>query len=516
MSETAYPVRVDSALDPAPSRWLWLVKWLLLLPHAVVLALLWCAAAVVWVVSLVAVLATGRMPDALFDLQLGVLRWTWRVWHYGYGALGTDRYPPFTLAEVPDHPAHLTVERPVRVSRGLALVRWLLALPHYLVLGVFLGGGGWLVWQTGEDSPAWGAGGLVGLLVLVAGVVVLFTGRYPAPVYDFVLGMDRWALRVAAYLLFLTDRYPPFRLDTGGVDPGSVPVPPSPVGPVPPAAGARSASAGGWTGGRVAAVVVGSLLLLSATAPLVAGGSLAWADRTQREDGWLTSGDAAVATDGYAVVSPEVELQVEDTPVVVERLLGDTRLTAMPGSDDELFLGLARAEDVDAYLGGVARQVDSWPAEDPAGAGWVRTGPGIDRWYTDAGSVELAGTRPATPPGEQDIWVTSTSGAGPLTLTWTPQPGNWSAVLMRSDGGAGVDAEVSVGATAPGLGWIAAGLLVLGLVLLAVGGLLVGLAVRGASSTPGRAGPPPGGGGAPPPPPRSRPVEAPPVPAGGR
>jgi hypothetical protein len=123
-------------------------------------------------------------------------------------------------------------------------VKWFLAIPHYLVLAVFVGGGLWLGTRAG-DSDGWddtaNAGvSLVGLLVLIAAVVLLFTGRYPKPLYDFVMGMDRWALRVAAYTALMTDRYPPFRLDPGGTDPGSVPagpVPPStsgaPPGPVP-------------------------------------------------------------------------------------------------------------------------------------------------------------------------------------------------------------------------------------------------------------------------------------------
>jgi hypothetical protein len=114
-------------------------------------------------------------------------------------------------------------------------VKWLLAIPHYLVLAVFVGGGLWLGTRGGTDDGwdnGWSAGGgLVGLLVFIAAVMLLFTGRYPKPLYDFVLGMDRWALRVAAYTALMTDRYPPFRLDLGGADPGSVPM--RPVGPPP-------------------------------------------------------------------------------------------------------------------------------------------------------------------------------------------------------------------------------------------------------------------------------------------
>jgi hypothetical protein len=111
----------------------------------------------------------------------------------------------------------------------LVLVKWwLLVLPHYLIVGVFVGGGLWVGVQGADGNNGWAAGGLVGLLVLVAGIVVLFTARYPRALYDFILGMDRWALRVAAYAALMTDDYPPFRLDQGGTDPGSVPAVPAP------------------------------------------------------------------------------------------------------------------------------------------------------------------------------------------------------------------------------------------------------------------------------------------------
>jgi hypothetical protein len=246
-----YPVRVDASLDPSVSRGLWLVKWLLLIPHLVVLLFLWLAFWTVGVIAFFAILFTGRYPRSLFDFNVGVLRWSWRVHYYGYGALGTDRYPPFTLADVPEYPAHLDVQYPERLSRGLVLVKWLLAIPHYIVLAVFVGGGLWLGTRGGTGNGwdnSWGAaGGLVGLLVLIAAIVLLFTGRYPRPLYDFILGMDRWALRVAAYTALMTDQYPPFRLDQGGADPSSQPawpVPPTPSGspaatPPAPAGSAR-------------------------------------------------------------------------------------------------------------------------------------------------------------------------------------------------------------------------------------------------------------------------------------
>jgi hypothetical protein len=228
-----YPLQLTGELSPTLSRGLWLVKWLLAIPHFIVLFFLWVAFVVVSVVAFFAILLTGRYPRALFDFNVGVLRWSWRVGFYSYSALGTDRYPPFSLQDESDYPARLEVDYPDSLSRGLVLVKWwLLALPQYLIVGVFVGGG-WAIWTGTSNEMSLLSGGLIGLLVLIAGIVLLFSGRYPKSLYDFVLGMDRWVFRVAAYAALMTDAYPPFRLDQGGNEPaiGSAPdiVPPIPA-----------------------------------------------------------------------------------------------------------------------------------------------------------------------------------------------------------------------------------------------------------------------------------------------
>src|SRR6201986_4790742 len=160
-----YPLQLTGELSPRLSRWLWLVKWLLAIPHFIVLVFLWIAFAIVSVVAFFAILVTGRYPRGLFDFNVGVLRWTWRVGFYSYSALGTDSYPPFTLKDLPDYPARLEVRYPESLSRGLVLVKWwLLALPQYLVVAVFAGGSGGTLTGAGNEGM-WGSGGLIGLLV---------------------------------------------------------------------------------------------------------------------------------------------------------------------------------------------------------------------------------------------------------------------------------------------------------------------------------------------------------------
>jgi hypothetical protein len=220
MSSTApYPAHLDGRLDEPLSRWLWLVKWVLVIPHAFVLAFLWLAVVVLTFVAGVAILFTGRYPRALFDFNVGVMRWTWRVAFYTLSAFGTDKYPPFSLQSDPTYPADFDVEYPERLSRGLVLVKWwLLAIPHYLIVAIFAGG-----WSVAFRNGNWQAGGtgLVSLLAVIAMVVTLVGRRYPQSLFDFIMGMNRWCYRVLAYAALLRDEYPPFRLDSGGADPAT-------------------------------------------------------------------------------------------------------------------------------------------------------------------------------------------------------------------------------------------------------------------------------------------------------
>ena len=129
--------------------------------------------------------------------------------YYCFTVLGTDQYPPFTLADA-NYPARLDVKYPEQLSQGLVLVKWwLLAIPHYLIVGLFMGG--------------MFSGGLIGVLVLVAAVILLFTAQYPKALFDLLMGLNRWSFRVIAYAALMRDEYPPFRLDIGGNEPPQTP-----------------------------------------------------------------------------------------------------------------------------------------------------------------------------------------------------------------------------------------------------------------------------------------------------
>ena len=204
------PSQVTGHLDPGLSRWLWLVKWILVIPHYVILALLWIAFLVVTVAAGFAILFTGRYPASLFQFTVGVLRWNWRVAFYAYGVLGTDHYPPFTLARS-DYPAEFDVAYPLKLSHWKVLFKsWLFALPQLLIVAALTGS---------LTSSSTASISLLSLLVCITAVILLFTGVYRLGIFDLLMGINRWSLRTITYAALMSDKYPPFRLDQGPLDP---------------------------------------------------------------------------------------------------------------------------------------------------------------------------------------------------------------------------------------------------------------------------------------------------------
>ena len=215
----------------------------------------------------------------------------------------------------------------------------------------------------------------------------------------------------------------------------------------------------GWTAGPVAALVVGSLLVLLALVLLGGGGTALWADRTQREAGYATTDVHQFSTSGSALATEPTGLGSAGVEWLYSPgLLGKVRIRVTPTSPGPLFVGIGRSTDVDRYLTGVGRTVIS----------------DFFKEKTDA----VAGGSPRSAPGTQHFWVASATGRGAQTLIWDPSKGSWTVVVMNADGRPGIDVGADLGARVPALLWIAIGVLAAGAVFMAGGGLLIAGAIR--------------------------------------
>ena len=394
---------------------------------------------------------------------------------YAFGANGTDRYPPFTLDDVPEYPARLAIDYPEHQRKGLPLIGWWLAgIPQYLVAGIFLGGGvaAWGWYDHSWQGPTYA--GMIDLLVFASVLVLLFRGEYPRSIFDSVLGLNRWVLRAFAYAAPMTPEYPPFRVDGGETEPGwtftvtvratttTLAAPAAEPASSPPAAtAARSPER--WGPGRVIALVAASILALVSVGLLAAGGSALVLDQTQRDaSGYLMTSTQPYSTSTYALVSASYRGGTSGDWFVNRELIGTVKLRV--NSTRPVFIGIGPENAVNTYLGGVAHA-----------SGSSLTARSADfRTY--------GGGAPSAPPSTQTFWVADTTGSGQQTLTWKPQAGNWRIVLMNADGSAGVSSDVSIGALMPHLltiGIVAAGV---GLVLVLISATGIYLAVRSRDS----------------------------------
>jgi hypothetical protein len=185
-----YPIRFDVQYPERLSRWKIFVKWLLAIPHLIIVYLLSIVLNVMVLIAFFAILFTRKWPRGMFDFAVQIQRWTWNV--YAYVFLLRDEYPPFS-GDAGEYPLTYEVEYREDLSRWMIFVNWLLAIPHFIVLSVLVI-----------------AAGVVGVIAFFA---ILFTGRYPRGMFDFFVGTVRWYQRAYGYaFLLFTDRYPPFSL----------------------------------------------------------------------------------------------------------------------------------------------------------------------------------------------------------------------------------------------------------------------------------------------------------------
>ncbi len=192
-----YPVDLIGSYDENPNRFLWVIKFILLIPHYIVLWFVSLPMIITIPLSWLAVIILGRNPEFLWSYHAGLLRWSWRVnfyggWYWGE-ASNTDQYPPFSFSSREDYPADILIEYPERSSRLTGFFRWVLAIPHWIVVALL-------------DA-------IRNILIFIALLVLLVTGRYPESLFDIIMGLNRWTYRVAAYSALLVDDYPPFSFE---------------------------------------------------------------------------------------------------------------------------------------------------------------------------------------------------------------------------------------------------------------------------------------------------------------
>jgi hypothetical protein len=215
--------------------------------------------------------------------------------------------------------------------------------------------------------------------------------------------------------------------------------------------------------GRVVLIVLGGIGVLVGLALLAGGGFLLWADRTQRDDGYLTTPTERFATPTYALTRTRLEADANGARWVLnESWFGKIRIRGESSGTKTLFIGIGPAADVARYLGDVGHANVQDVDFDPFRVTYL--------------SIE--GGAPQGPPTDQDFWAASASGVGTQTLTWKVRDGDWSIVLMNADASRGVAADVDVGAKMSFLLWVAVGVLIGGLLVTGGSTALIVLAAR--------------------------------------
>jgi hypothetical protein len=208
-----------------------------------------------------------------------------------------------------------------------------------------------------------------------------------------------------------------------------------------------------WNPWRVIVVVLGSLALLVSLGLVAAGIAGVAIDQSQREDGFVTSPTEELSTPTYAIVSESLDVDIDGPDWVTRDLIGTIRITSDSGRP--VFLGIAPSDAADVYLRTFRHAVVS------------------DLWDEPDEYDERGGGSPAAPPAGQGFWAASASGTGEQTLDWELEDGSWTVVAMNADASAGVTADLSVGAELDALLWLAIGVLLLGVLALALGAWLL-------------------------------------------
>ena len=187
-----YPVRFEVDDVASQGRLSILLRFILIIPHAIILTLLGWAVGIVVTLAWFTIVIAGRFPAALLRFTIGFAHWAARA--NAYGSLLTGAYPPFSMDEEPDYPVRLIIpERTTGRSRLTTFFRWLLVIPHVIVLNLL--------------------GIVAGFVMVAAWLAGIVLGRVPQGLHSFLVGFTAWTERVSAYSYLLVDEYPPFSFE---------------------------------------------------------------------------------------------------------------------------------------------------------------------------------------------------------------------------------------------------------------------------------------------------------------
>ncbi len=214
---------------------------------------------------------------------------------------------------------------------------------------------------------------------------------------------------------------------------------------------------------KIVAIVIGVLLILIGLGVLVPGVIVLGINSAANSDGYLTTAAHSLNSDGYALATPDVKLHLGSGDWVPGDWSAQVKATSTNGK--AIFVGIGPTAQVTDYLSAVSYdRVTNWS--------WGSSG---DPQYT---THEGSASATLAPPGQQTFWVTKQEGDGAQAIQWHIQSGDWTAVVMNADGSAPVAASVSIGAHLGFLLPLGIGLTVGGVVLLAIGIVLVVLGAR--------------------------------------
>lgn len=188
------PVVLEFDAPEQVTNWRPLVQWILAIPHLIISRVLGIVSGVLWIITFISILFTEKIPEGVFNFQVMIIRYQARV--YVYSGFMHEQYPKFDFTQSSNDPGgdplRLSIAPQADLNRWLPLVKWFLAIPHYVMIVIY---------------------GIAAVVLWVVNFfIVLFTGKWNPQHRAFIVKFLRYCLKVQVYIFLLRDDYPSFTL----------------------------------------------------------------------------------------------------------------------------------------------------------------------------------------------------------------------------------------------------------------------------------------------------------------